>query len=81
MAEPERDSRVRSERVDVLAEAADREGAWLSGRSGNYAEVVFPGTPSEIGEIHQVCVESVRDGTLSGRRALKDVPPRPMGNA
>jgi len=58
--------------VDVLAEAADREGAWLSGRSGNYAEVVFPGTPSEIGEIHHVSVESVRDGRLSGRRALPE---------
>jgi threonylcarbamoyladenosine tRNA methylthiotransferase MtaB len=55
--------------VDVLAETTDREGATLSGRSGNYAEVDFPGSASEIGEIHRVCVESVRDERLSGTRA------------
>jgi len=55
--------------VDVLAETADREGTRLSGRSGNYAEVVYPGFSSEIGEIHDVFVESACDGRLSGTRA------------
>ena len=54
--------------VDVLAESVDRSRRELSGRSGNYAEVRFPGKESEIGEIHSVVAESVRDGGLRGTR-------------
>jgi threonylcarbamoyladenosine tRNA methylthiotransferase MtaB len=55
--------------ADVLAESADRVRGELSGRSGNYAEVVFPGGPSDVGEIHRVTVENVRDGRLAGIRS------------
>ncbi len=55
--------------ADVLAESADRVRGELSGRSGNYAEVVFPGGPSDVGEIHRVTVENVRDGRLAGTRS------------
>lgn len=55
--------------ADVLAETADRVRGELSGRSGNYAEVLFPGTPSDVGEIHRVSVEIVRDGRLAGTRS------------
>ena len=55
--------------VDVLAETADRLQGELTGRSGNYAVVVFPGAPSDVGEIHQVAVENVRDGKLAGIRS------------
>jgi len=54
--------------VDVLAETADRIQGELTGRSGNYAVVVFPGEPSDVGEIHRVAVEKVRDGKLAGIR-------------
>ena len=53
-------------RVDVLAEAMNHRGGALVGRSGNYAEVVFPGSASGIGEIHRVIVHSVHDGRLVG---------------
>lgn len=55
--------------ADVLAETADRVRGELSGRSGNYAEIVFPGAPSDVGEIHRVAVETVRDGRLAGTRS------------
>ncbi|MGB3399764.1 MAG: MiaB/RimO family radical SAM methylthiotransferase [Candidatus Deferrimicrobiaceae bacterium] len=55
--------------ADVLAETADAVRGELSGRSGNYAEVVFPGAPSDVGEIHRVSVETVRDGRLAGTRS------------
>ena len=52
--------------VDVLAETVDRGRGTLSGRSGNYAEVVFPGHPSGIGEIHRVVVGTVQERKLVG---------------
>ena len=52
--------------VDVLAEAVNRGGETLVGRTGNYAEVVFPGSPVGIGEIHRIGLRSVRDGKLHG---------------
>ena len=52
--------------VDVLAEAVNREEGMLVGRSGNFAEVVFPCSPSGIGEIHRVGVKTVRGGKLFG---------------
>ena len=55
--------------ADVLAETADRVRGELSGRSGNYAEIVFPGAPSDVGEIHRVAVETMRDGRLAGTRS------------
>ena len=55
--------------ADVLAETADPVRGELSGRSGNYAEVVFPGSPSDVGEIHRVTVETVQDGRLAGTRS------------
>ena len=55
--------------ADVLAETADAVGGELSGRSGNYAEVVFPGVPSDVGEIHRVAVETLRNGRLAGTRS------------
>ena len=55
--------------ADVLVETADRVQGELSGRSGNYAVVVFPGAPSDVGEIHRVAVENVRDGRLAGTRS------------
>ncbi|MGA7105606.1 MAG: tRNA (N(6)-L-threonylcarbamoyladenosine(37)-C(2))-methylthiotransferase MtaB [Candidatus Deferrimicrobiaceae bacterium] len=55
--------------ADVLAETADAVRGELSGRSGNYAEVAFPGAPSDVGEIHRVSVETVRYGRLAGTRS------------
>ncbi len=55
--------------VEVLAESFDRSREDLSGRSGNYAEVRFPGKASGIGEIHSVVATSVRDGRIRGTRA------------
>ncbi|HSQ53686.1 MAG TPA: MiaB/RimO family radical SAM methylthiotransferase, partial [Candidatus Bathyarchaeia archaeon] len=55
--------------ADVLAEEADRTRGELTGHSGNYAVVVFPGAPSDVGEIHRVVVEKVREGKLAGTRA------------
>jgi threonylcarbamoyladenosine tRNA methylthiotransferase MtaB len=55
--------------AEVLAETADRAQGELTGRSGNYAAVVFPGAPSDVGEIHRVAVENVRDGKLAGTRS------------
>jgi threonylcarbamoyladenosine tRNA methylthiotransferase MtaB len=61
--------------VDVLAESEDPARGVLSGRSGNYAEVQFPGSASGIGEIHRVAVESIRDGKAIGTRIGRDVSP------
>jgi threonylcarbamoyladenosine tRNA methylthiotransferase MtaB len=55
--------------ADVLVETADGVQGELSGRSGNYAVVVFPGAPSDVGEIHRVAVEKVREGKLAGTRS------------
>jgi threonylcarbamoyladenosine tRNA methylthiotransferase MtaB len=55
--------------ADVLAEEADRARGELTGHSGNYAVVVFPGAPSDVGEIYRVVVENVRDGKLAGTRS------------
>jgi tRNA A37 methylthiotransferase MiaB len=55
--------------ADVLVETADAVRGELSGRSGNYAEVIFPGAPSDVGEIHRVSVETVRGGRLAGTRS------------
>jgi threonylcarbamoyladenosine tRNA methylthiotransferase MtaB len=54
--------------VDVLAESEDPVRRELSGRSENYAEVLFPWAASGIGEIHRVAVESIRDGKAVGTR-------------
>jgi threonylcarbamoyladenosine tRNA methylthiotransferase MtaB len=54
--------------LDVLAERADPDREELSGHSGNYAEVCFPGGAAEIGEIHRVSAESIREGRIVGTR-------------
>src|SRR3990170_1721309 len=54
--------------LDVLAERAGPGREELSGHSGNFAEVRFPGGAAEIGEIHRVFAESVRDGRIAGTR-------------
>ena len=54
--------------VEVLAELVDPVRGDLSGRSGNYVEVLFPGAASDIGEIHRVAVKSIRDGKAVGTR-------------
>ena len=54
--------------LDVLAERAGPGREELSGHSGNYAEVRFPGGAEEIGEIHRVFAESVREGKIVGTR-------------
>jgi threonylcarbamoyladenosine tRNA methylthiotransferase MtaB len=57
--------------LDVLAERSGSGPEELSGHSGNYAEVRFPGRAAEIGEIHRVLAESVRDGKIVGTRVWK----------
>jgi threonylcarbamoyladenosine tRNA methylthiotransferase MtaB len=54
--------------LDVLAEREDPGREELSGHSGNYAEVRFPGGAAEIGEIHRVSAEYVREGKIVGTR-------------
>lgn len=55
-------------RLEVLAEIADSGRREVSGRSGNYQEVVFPGTEADLGGLHAVVVESERNGSLTGSR-------------
>lgn len=62
-------SRQVGKTADVLAETEDRAQGELTGRSGNYAVVVFPGAPSDVGEIYRVVLENVRDGKLAGTRS------------
>ena len=62
-------SRLVGTTADVLVETADPVKGELSGRSANYAVVVFPGAPSDVGEVHRVAVEYVRDGRLAGTRS------------
>jgi threonylcarbamoyladenosine tRNA methylthiotransferase MtaB len=54
--------------LDVLAEEVCVDAETLSGYSGNYLTVTFPGGHADVGEIHRVCVHSVSDGGLEGRR-------------
>jgi threonylcarbamoyladenosine tRNA methylthiotransferase MtaB len=54
--------------LEVLAEKADAARGELYGRSGNYAEVVFPGDEADAGEIHAVRALSVRGRSLTGER-------------
>ncbi len=56
------------ERLEVLAESADDGRGEVSGRSGNYQEVCFAGTESDLGELHTVIVVTERDGCLTGIR-------------
>ena len=51
--------------LEVLVESADGNGS-VSGLSGNYAEVVFPGGPGRVGELVGVRIASARDGRLAG---------------
>jgi threonylcarbamoyladenosine tRNA methylthiotransferase MtaB len=61
--------------LDVLAERAGPGREELAGHSGNYAEVRFPGGAEEIGEIHRVFAESVRDGKVVGTRVREACSP------
>lgn len=54
--------------LEVLAEKADAARGELSGRSGNYVDVVFPGDEAAAGEIHAVRALSVRGRSLAGER-------------
>jgi threonylcarbamoyladenosine tRNA methylthiotransferase MtaB len=65
--------------LDVLAERAGPGREELSGHSGNYAEVRFPGGAEDIGEIHRVLAESVRDGRIAGTRIRETGSPAAAG--
>ena len=65
--------------LDVLAERAGPGREELSGHSGNYAEVRFPGGAAEIGEIHRVFAESVHDGKVVGVRVRETRSPTGAG--
>ncbi len=52
----------------VLAETAHRDRAELSGYSGNYVEVTFPGEGDDVGGLFRVRAASVRGRGLEGIR-------------
>jgi threonylcarbamoyladenosine tRNA methylthiotransferase MtaB len=54
--------------LEVLVESAHSDRGEISGTSGNYVEVHFPGENREIGELTRVRAESVRGRGLYGRR-------------
>ncbi len=59
--------------LEVLVESADRDRGEVSGTSGNYVEVRFPGEGREIGELARVRAESVRGKGLYGNREVRNV--------
>jgi threonylcarbamoyladenosine tRNA methylthiotransferase MtaB len=54
--------------LEVLAESAHPARAELSGTSGNYLEVGFPGERGEVGSLIRVRVSAVRGQGLEGSR-------------
>ena len=52
--------------LDVLAETFHHGRGELSGRAGNYAEVVFPGDPGGVGAVFRVRVAGSRGTILVG---------------
>ncbi len=52
--------------LDVLAETFHHGRGELSGRAGNYAEVVFPGSAEGVGGVFRVRVVASRGGKLVG---------------
>jgi threonylcarbamoyladenosine tRNA methylthiotransferase MtaB len=54
--------------LDVLAEEVCVDAGTVSGYSGNYLTVTFPGGHADVGEIHRVRVHSASAGGLAGRR-------------
>lgn len=59
--------------LEVLVESAHRDRGEVSGTSGNYVEVRFPGEGREIGELACVLAESVRGKGLYGNREVRNV--------
>jgi threonylcarbamoyladenosine tRNA methylthiotransferase MtaB len=55
--------------LEVLAESADPERKVLTGTSGNYLEVSFPGEREEVGKLLRVRVAAARGQGLEGTRA------------
>ena len=58
--------RQRGKALDVLAETFHHGRGELSGRAGNYAEVVFPGPPGGVGVMFRVRVAGSRGPKLVG---------------
>jgi threonylcarbamoyladenosine tRNA methylthiotransferase MtaB len=54
--------------LEVLAESMNPARGELSGTSGNYVEVAFPGDGGEIGGLFRVRTTSIRGRGLAGRR-------------
>ena len=66
-----RDEYLRSllgKELEVLAETADKDGQALSGYSGNYVEVTFPGKADGVGGLFRVRAKAVRGRGLEGIR-------------
>ena len=59
--------------LEVLAETAHPGRGELSGYSGNYLEVSFPGESRETGGLFRVRVTSARGKGLAGQREERDV--------
>ncbi len=58
--------------LEVLAEKVHSGRRELSGTSGNYLEVAFPGEKREVGGLFRVRVASIRGMGLAGRREDRD---------
>jgi threonylcarbamoyladenosine tRNA methylthiotransferase MtaB len=54
--------------LDVLAEESCADTETVSGYSGNYLTVTFPGGRSDVGEIHRVRIRAASAGVLAGQR-------------
>ncbi len=58
--------RQQGKALDVLAETVHHGRGELSGRAGNFAEVVFPGAPEGVGAVFRVRIGGVRGTMLVG---------------
>lgn len=59
--------------LEVLAETAHPARVELSGTSGNYVEVTFPGESDCVGGLFRVRATSVAGRGVSGIRVERDV--------
>jgi len=59
--------------LEVLAETVRLDRGGLSGYSGNYVEVIFPGESNEVGGLFRVRATSIRGRGLAGKREERNV--------
>jgi threonylcarbamoyladenosine tRNA methylthiotransferase MtaB len=59
--------------LEVLAETSHPARGELSGTSGNYVEVTFPGESAEVGGLFRIRASSVKGKGVTGTREERDV--------